>query len=82
MTTSGGMRDASADRSVRISASQAKPDNMWVETAWMVLEAANNLGDEATIEACLGVIDDVSDGELPSQSAMNMIFGFLDIHAH
>jgi hypothetical protein len=82
MATSGGMRASSADMSGKISVSQAKPDNMWVETAWMVLEAAKNLGDEATMEACLGVIDDVSDGELPSQSAMNMIFGFLDIHAH
>jgi hypothetical protein len=50
--------------------------------AWTVLEAANDLDDEATIEACQRVIDDDSDGELPAQSDMNIILGFFDVHAH
>jgi hypothetical protein len=82
MTTPGGMRDASADKSVGPAASREKPDNIWVETAWTVLEAANDLDDEATIEACQRVIDDDADGELPAQSDVNIILGFLDIHAH
>jgi hypothetical protein len=53
-----------------------------VETAWTVLEAANDLGDNPTIEACQRVIDDDSGGDLPAQSDMNIIFGFLDAHAH
>ena len=82
MTTPGEVRGVSADRSLGTVASRAKPDNLWVETAWTVLEAANDLDDEATIEACQRVIDDDSDGELPAQSDMNFIFGFLDVHAH
>jgi hypothetical protein len=82
MTTPGEVRGVSADRSLGTVASRAKPDNLWVETAWTVLEAANDLDDEATIEACQRVIDDDSDGELPAQSDMNIIFGFLDVHAH
>ena len=50
--------------------------------AWTVLEAANDLGDEVAIEACQRVIDDDSNGDLPAQSDMNTIFGFLDAHAH
>jgi hypothetical protein len=50
--------------------------------AWTVLEAANGLGDEIAIEACQRVIDDDLDGDLPAQSDMNTIFGFLDAHAH
>ena len=82
MTAVGGIRDASDDKSVGPAASRAKPDNIWVETAWTVLEAANDLDDEATIEACQRVIDDDADGELPAQSDMNIILGFLDIRAH
>ena len=48
----------------------------------MVLAAANELGDAATIEACQRVVDDDAGGELPAQSDMNTIFGFLDAHAH
>ena len=82
MTTSEGIPDVPADTCFGIAASWAKPDNIWVETAWMVLEAANDLGDEATIEACQRVIDDDAGGELAAQSDMNTIFGFLDAHAH
>ena len=82
MTTSEGIPDASADTCFGIAANWAKPDNIWVETAWMVLEAANDLGDEATIEACQRVIDDNAGGELAAQSDMNTIFYFLDAHAH
>jgi hypothetical protein len=82
MTTSGEVRGVSADRSFGTAASRATPDNIWVEMAWTVLEAANDLDDEATIEACQRVIDDDSDGELPAQSDMNIILGFFDVHAH
>ena len=82
MTTPGEVRGVSADRSFGTAAGRAKPDNIWVETAWTVLEASNDLDDEATIDACQRVIDDDSDGELPAQSDMNIILGFLDVHAH
>jgi hypothetical protein len=77
-----GIRDESADRSFGVATAWAKPDNIWVEMAWTVLEAANDLGDEVAIEACQRVIDDDSNGDLPAQSDMNSVFGFLNAHAH
>jgi hypothetical protein len=82
MTRSDGTPDVSADRSFGVAANWAKPENIWVETAWTVLEAANDLGDDLTIEACQHVIDDDSGGDLPAQSDMNTIFSFLDARAH
>lgn len=82
MSTSAGMTGASADTCFGDAASWASPDNIWVETAWTVLEAASDLGDDVTIEACQRVIDDGSGGDLPAQSDLNTIFGFLDAHAH
>jgi hypothetical protein len=35
---------------------EPRPDTP-LDAAWMVLEAANDLGDDATIAACLRVID-------------------------
>jgi hypothetical protein len=82
MSTSAGMAGASADTCFGDAASWARLDNIWVETAWTVLEAASDLGDDVTIEACQRVIDDGSSGDLPAQSDLNTIFGFLDAHAH
>jgi hypothetical protein len=56
--------------------------NPWVETAWMALEAASDLDDQVTIDACLRVIDDDGDGNLPWQSDMNIVFGFMNAHMH
>jgi hypothetical protein len=82
MTTSVEIRDRFADGPFGAPAGYSKPDNLWVETAWTVLEAANDLGDEVTIAACQRVIDDDLGGNLPAQSDMNTIFSFLDAHAH
>lgn len=82
MTAIEGIRDVSADGSFGIAADWAKPENIWVELAWIVLEAANDHGDGVAIEACQRVIDDDSSGDLPAQSDMNIILGFLDAHSH
>jgi hypothetical protein len=82
MTTSEGIPDASADTCFGTVANWVKPDNVWVETAWTVLEAAIDLCDNITIEACQRVIDDDSGGDLPAQSDMNTIFNFLNDRAH
>jgi hypothetical protein len=82
MTTSGGVHDLSSDRSLGIFGRRTKLDNIWVETAWAVLEAASDAGDEATFEACQRVIDDDSVGELPGQSDLNIILGFMQAHTH
>jgi fructose 1,6-bisphosphatase len=57
-----------------------KLTNPWVETAWVVLEAAADVDDEYTIEACQRVIDDDFSGNLPGQWDMGIIFSFLDAH--
>jgi len=50
--------------------------NPLMDTAWTILEAANDLGDGATVEACRRVIDTTLRGETPAQSDMNVIFDF------
>jgi hypothetical protein len=82
MTISGGVRKLSSDRSFGILVRRAKPGNIWVETAWAVLEVASDPGDETTIEACQRVIDDDSAGELPGQADLNVILGFMEAHTH
>jgi len=37
--------------------SDASPSDQPLDTAWIVLEAANDLGDHATVETCRRVID-------------------------
>jgi hypothetical protein len=73
----------SSDRAVGVlNNGGSKPANPWVETAWAVLEAADDLGDEIAIKACQRVIDDDFDGKLPWHSDMDTIFSFLNAHAH
>src|SRR5260370_901687 len=40
------------------------------DAAWIVLEAANDLGDHATVEACRRVIDPNLDATLPSDCGL------------
>ena len=82
MTIIEVVRYESSVRSFGVATDRTMPDNIWMEMAWTVLEAANCLGDEVAIEACQRVIDDDSNGDLPAQSDMNAIFGFVDAHAH
>ena len=60
MTVIEEIRRESSNRSLGVATDWAKPDNVWVEMAWTVLEAANDLSDEAAVEACQRVIDDGS----------------------
>jgi hypothetical protein len=46
------------------------------DTAWIVLEAANDLRDDATVEACRRVIDAELKGTPASQSDLNVISGY------
>jgi hypothetical protein len=43
------------------------------DAAWIVLEAANDLGDDATVEACRRVIDANLNGRLFSQADLKII---------
>jgi hypothetical protein len=46
------------------------------DAAWIVLEAANDLGDHATVEACRRVIDAKLNGTPPSQSDLLIVLDY------
>jgi hypothetical protein len=54
------------------------PEKPIVSTAWTVLEAANDLDDVATVEACLRVIGADFSGALPVRSDVNIVFDFFN----
>jgi hypothetical protein len=47
-----------------------------LDAAWLVLEAANDLGDEATIQTCRRVIDANLNGRAASPSDLNVILNY------
>ncbi len=47
-----------------------------MDTVWSILEAANELGDAQTVEACRRVIDAHLLGGAPTQSDLNTIAAF------
>jgi len=55
---------------------QSAPESASGETAWAVLEAANDLGDTVTVEACRRVIDANLRGDPPSTSDMAVVIAF------
>ena len=46
------------------------------ETAWAVLEAANDLGDTITVDACRRVIDASLRGDAPATSDIAVVAAF------
>lgn len=54
----------------------ANPDKASVDAAWLVLEAANDLGDHATIEACRRVIDAELNGTVASRSDLDLVLDY------
>jgi hypothetical protein len=46
------------------------------ETAWSVLDAANELGDSMTVDACRRVIDADLRGEVPARSDVAVLSAF------
>ena len=46
------------------------------ETAWTVLDAANDLGDSVTVDACRRVIDADLRGEAPARSDVAVLSAF------
>jgi hypothetical protein len=46
------------------------------ETAWTVLDAANDLGDTFTVDACRRVIDADLRGETPARSDIAVLSAF------
>jgi len=58
------------------SQDQSAPEAASGETAWAVLEAANDLGDTMTVDACRRVIDANLRGDPPSTSDMAVVVAF------
>ena len=52
------------------------PDKASVDAAWLVLEAANDLGDHAAIEACRRVIDAELTGTAARSSDIDLVLGY------
>jgi hypothetical protein len=59
-----------------ISVDAEPPNKPSVDTAWCVLEAANDLGDVLTVDACRRVIDANLSGRLAMRSDMKIIFEY------
>jgi hypothetical protein len=47
-----------------------------LDAAWLVLEAANDLGDDATVEACRRVIDANLNGTSASPSDLHIVLDY------
>jgi hypothetical protein len=59
-----------------LSQDQTVQDKPAGDVAWTVLDAANDLGDTATIEACRRVIDASLRGVEPATSDMAVVVAF------
>jgi hypothetical protein len=75
-----GFGSAAASAGVRAAPMPAAPaamgdqlDKSPVDAAWLVLEAANDLGDEPTIEACRRIIDASLNGKQPPQADLILV---------
>lgn len=55
------------------SAGDGQLDRSPSEMAWLVLEAANDLGDTATVDICRRVIDADLSGKPPSPSDLQVL---------
>ncbi|WP_249144697.1 hypothetical protein [Bradyrhizobium lablabi] len=52
------------------------PTDIPMDTVWSILEAANELGDAGTVDACRRVIDANLCGGTPGRSDLNAIAAF------
>jgi hypothetical protein len=59
-----------------VASGDAKPDAPSVDMAWLVLEAANDLGDHDAVEACRRVIDANLNGRPAPQSDVHLIVDY------
>ncbi|KRQ01721.1 hypothetical protein AOQ72_09805 [Bradyrhizobium yuanmingense] len=54
----------------------AAPDKASVDAAWLVLEAANDLGDHAAVDACRRVIDAELNGTTARSADVDLVLGY------
>lgn len=65
----------SARKGLSVVSDRPKADKS-LDAAWIVLEAANDLGDDATIEVCRRVIDANLNGTLASPSDVHVVLDY------
>ncbi len=59
-----------------VASGEPKPDASSVDMAWLVLEAANDLGDDAAVAACRRVIDANLNGTHAPQSDVHLVVDY------
>ena len=59
-----------------VASGEPKPDALSVDMAWLVLEAANDLGDHAAVEACRRVIDANLNGKPAPPSDVHLVVDY------
>ena len=64
------------NKGLAADAGGSAPDKASVDAAWLVLEAANDLGDHAAIEACRRVIDAELNGTVAGSSDIDLVLGY------
>lgn len=52
------------------------PGKASVDAAWLVLEAANDLGDHAAVDACRRVIDAELNGTVARSADIDLVLGY------
>jgi hypothetical protein len=67
------MNDLSSHLVAGARSANAASDRSASDTAWLVLEAANDLGDEATLAACRRVIDASLNGAAPASDDLHLL---------
>jgi hypothetical protein len=64
------------DSSLLRSQGEERLDRSPAEAAWLVLEAANDLGDTATVEVCRRIIDADLSGKPASPSDLQVVIHY------
>ncbi|KGT81570.1 hypothetical protein JEY40_35725 [Bradyrhizobium japonicum] len=64
------------NKSLPVDAGGSAPEKASVDAAWLVLEAANDLGDHAAIAACRRVIDAELNGTVAGSSDIDLVLGY------
>ncbi|MBR0986734.1 hypothetical protein [Bradyrhizobium liaoningense] len=70
------VRKKNLDSAVAADLGGGAPDKASVDAAWLVLEAANDLGDHAAIDACRRVIDAELNGTVAGSSDIDLVLGY------
>jgi hypothetical protein len=66
---------AAAHENTGAVSDEPQPDKS-LDVAWNVLEAANDLGDDLTVEACRRVIDAGLNGRAPSEADLHIVIHY------